>query len=61
MSAPNPSECSHAKGPAAAATQASSDDPALNTDAKYAQAMKEYNQAMEDRENEFKIRSAEKA
>ncbi|KAJ4127977.1 hypothetical protein NW768_008260 [Fusarium equiseti] len=60
MSTTNPSESSQANVPLAVATQTSSNNPALNTDAKYAQAMKEYDEALEERENEFNIRSAQK-
>ncbi|RFN47992.1 hypothetical protein FIE12Z_7715 [Fusarium flagelliforme] len=67
MSSTNAYESSQAKSPAPAATQTSSNEPALNTNAKYAQArknykqaMKECNQAMEGRENEFNMRSAQK-
>ncbi|RBR25653.1 uncharacterized protein FIESC28_01616 [Fusarium coffeatum] len=67
MSPTNANESSQAKSPAPAATQTFSDEPALNTDSKYAQDRKEYKQAvkgciqaMEGRETKFKTRSTQK-
>ena len=67
MSPTNANESSQAKSPAPAATQTSSDEPALNTGSKYAQDRKEYKQAakgciqaMEGQETELKTRSTQK-
>lgn len=67
MSPTNANENSQATSPAPAATQTFSDEPALNTDSKYAQDRKEYEQAvkgciqaMEGQETKFKTRFTQK-
>ena len=63
MSPTDANEGSQAKSPAPAATQTFSDEPALNTDSKYAQdkqAMRGCIQAMEGRETKFKTPSTQK-
>ena len=60
MSPTNANESSQVSSPAPAVTQTFSDEPALNTDSKYVQDRKEYKQAMEGRETEFKTRSTPK-
>ncbi|CAG7558189.1 unnamed protein product [Fusarium equiseti] len=60
VSPTNVSENSQAKDPAAAASRASFNEPVPKADAKYAQAMKDYNEALEERENEYNIRCAQK-